>query len=196
MSNLLPDDVLADLDQQFGATFEACSPLERLALVTAKAEGCITHRRLLELTREHPADLTSALHDLVERDLLEQDGRGKGTFYFLPGEHPIQDALFGAPPELPLNSEHLPEDSEQWRNLKNLAQPVSATGKAPREAVEAILLQLCREQCLNLEQLARLLSRKRDSLRNNYINPMVDRGLLDPKHPNIRNHPKQKYRTV
>ena len=210
MASLLPDDILTVLKQQIGAQFETLSTLERIALVTAKADGCITHRRLKELTPEHPSDLTRALHELVERGLLERDGTGKGTFYFLPGEHPMQDELFGAPVEqapsseyLPENSEHLPassehlqENSEHWRNLLIIAQPIRTTKKASKDQVEAMLLQLCQDQYLTLEQLARLLNRKRDSLRNNYINPMVDRGLLTPQYPNIRNHPKQKYKTV
>lgn len=135
---------------------------------------------------------------------------GGYTFYFLPGEHPMQDELFGGPVEqapnselLPVSSELLsdssellPEDSPAWQTLWELAESIRVTGKSPKISVESTILQLCQGQYLTLEQLAKLLNRKRDSLRTKYINPMVDRRLLEPLYPNIRNHPKQKYRAV
>ncbi len=41
--------------------------------------------------------------------------------------------------------------------------------------------------------MAQLLKKKEDSLRNHYINPMCDQGILKRQYPNILNHPKQKY---
>lgn len=34
---------------------------------------------------------------------------------------------------------------------------------------------------------------KEVSVRNHYINPMCDQGVLKRQYPNILNHPKQKY---
>lgn len=90
MTSLLPPEAIAALRKRFGAGIDSMSNPERIALVTAYSEGCVTHSRLKELTKEHPRELSQILHSLVEKHFLENDGKGKATFYFLPGEHPME----------------------------------------------------------------------------------------------------------
>jgi len=96
---------------------------------------------------------------------------------------------------LPSSSEHLPDDSEQisWKKLEDIAAPVRTRRKVPRTEVEAVIVQLCSLRFLSLQELEKLLGRQRDSLRNNYINPMLERNLLTMEIKDNRNHPRQRY---
>ena len=55
-----------------------------MALVTALAEGMVSHARLREILTDHPADITKMLARLVKDGLLEPDGVGRGMVYFVP----------------------------------------------------------------------------------------------------------------
>lgn len=218
MTSLLPEDVVLQLKSIFDKTFDKLDQLERIALVTAKAEGCVTHRRLIELSKEHPSELTRILHGLVDKKILKSEGAGKGTFYYLAGEHPIKgDIVRGSnsgeksfehldnrsseqltpnSEQLTSNFEHLDnKNSEHLEQLKQIAQRITDSKKSSKNLVTQIILDLCQIKALSLSEMAQLLNRKEDSLRNHYINPMCDQGVLRRQYPNILNHPKQKYYT-
>jgi ATP-dependent DNA helicase RecG len=97
---------------------------------------------------------------------------------------------------LPDSSEHLLDSSEHYERLKKIAEPIREKGSVKKELVEDVILQLCCEQYLLLRTLAELLGREPDSIRNHYLNPLLDRGVLELKHPKQKNHPQQAYRTV
>jgi hypothetical protein len=64
------------------------------------------------------------------------------------------------------NSEYLVGSSEHLDTLLEIAEPVRSLRNAPREVVEATILLLCDGRYLTLENLADLLNRGKDSLRN------------------------------
>ncbi|WP_261598443.1 MULTISPECIES: hypothetical protein [Methanoculleus] len=97
---------------------------------------------------------------------------------------------------LPEISEHLVASFEHLDILRKIAEPIRSLRKAPRECVEATILRLCEEGFLTLDELAELLDSRKDSLRNHYINPMLEDGRIEARYKNIRNHPRQGYRTV
>ncbi len=216
MSSLLPEDVITSLEKNFEKIFDQLDQLERIALVTAKAEGCVTHRRLIELSKEHPSELTRVLHGLVDKQILKSEGAGKGTFYYLAGEHPIKgDIVRGSDPTRrsaaldnsehsvqnsehldSKNSEHSVQNSEHLEELEQIAKRVTETKKSPKSLVSQTIIDLCQITPLSISEMAYLLNRKEDSLRNHYINHLCDQGVLKRQYPNILNHPKQKYYTV
>ena len=217
MSSLLPEDVVSNLRKSFGKTFDQLDQLERIALVTAKAEGCVTHRRLIELSKDHPSELTRVLHGLVDKQILKSEGAGKGTFYYLAGEHPIKGDIVQGSDDArnaagsgnsehsvgnsehldSKNSEHLDsKNSEHLEKLQQIAKRITGTKKSPKSLVSQTILDLCQITALSISEMARLLSRKEDSLRNHYINLLCGQGVLKRQYPNILNHPKQKYYTV
>lgn len=91
MDSLLPEDSVIAVKRLLGVRYERLSRLEKIAVVTAKAEKAVQHKRLLELSNEHPADITHCLQGLLSKKLLLSEGNGRGTFYYLPGEHPFRD---------------------------------------------------------------------------------------------------------
>ncbi|MBS0654951.1 MAG: AAA family ATPase, partial [Verrucomicrobia bacterium] len=178
-----------------------------------KAEGCVTHKRLVELSKKHPSELTKALHSLVDRKILQNEGAGKGTFYYLTGEHPIKkDIAQGLNLTVPFHknsehliknsehlgresSEHLIKNSEHLALLQKIAKNVTESKKSTKDLVKQVICDLCKIQPLSISEMAWLLNRKEDSLRVHYINPMCDQGELKRQYPNILKHPKQKYYT-
>jgi len=114
MTSLLPADVVAELETHLGARFAVLNQLERLALVTAAAEGTLNHTRLREISTDHPSDITKMLARLVKEGLLVPDGVGRGMVYFLPWQDRREIRLFDSegtallPPKLDAISPQLP----------------------------------------------------------------------------------------
>ena len=94
-----------------------------------------------------------------------------------------------------VNSEHYEVNSEHYERLKQISTAVRETGRAKQEDVKKVILQLCSEHYLSLRTIAELLGRKPNSVRNHYVNPMLDEGLLELKYPDRANHPQQAYKT-
>ncbi|MFA6294668.1 MAG: hypothetical protein WC637_22945, partial [Victivallales bacterium] len=254
MESLLPENIVRELTEKLGQKYKSISKLERIALVTAKAETCITHRRLMEITSEHPRDLSLSLHRLVEGKLLQSEGAGRGTFYFLPDRHPIHeaDSEHKAAKSEHKSSEHLTPNSEhkgeslssssehkksehkavksehksseyltpnsehkgeslssssehkksehkaaksEHKELRRISLKIANSMRSSPILVKETIVKLCSVKELSMSEIASLVNRTEDSVRNHYVNPMVDQGLLVQKFPNIRNHPKQKYKT-
>lgn len=221
MASLIPDEAVESLRLDMGDDFDQLTEAERLALVTAWTEGCVTHTRLKELTKDHPHDLSVKLHALVERGLLESDGLGRSTFYYLPGQHPIREAELGvsAPPARPAgnsvhngpgsvhkapnslhNTGNIPEDSDrnttQLLKLQAIAGLVSSQRRTNPGTMRTVIRKLCDIRELSIRELADLLQRSEETLRTHYVSPMCNDGVLTRKFPNIINHPHQKYRTA
>ncbi len=202
MTSLLPEDIVEQMTQDLGVVFSSLKQRERIALVTARTEKCITHSRLKELTKEHPADLTKALHRLVEKKLLISEGSGKATFYYIPGEHPIDDMLGIRSEHSGPSSVHSgpssvhSELSSVHKELANIAAPIAEKRRIKPEIMTEIILKLCNIKELTNKELAGLLNRSEETIRTHYLWPMCEQGLITRKYPNITSHPDQKYKTA
>jgi len=64
------------------------------------------------------------------------------------------------------------------------------------EEIKTLILELCERKDLSSSELASLLQRKRKYLLENYIKPLIDKGLLEYTIPEKPNDPHQTYRTV
>jgi predicted HTH transcriptional regulator len=209
MSSLLPEDIVADLQSQFGGLFENLGHTERIAVVTARTEGCVTHSRLKELTSLHPHDLTEALHGLVEQGLLQKDGSAKAAFYYLSGEHPMRDDLGLSSVHKSVSSVHngissvhkpqiieMNESEKEENSLKAIASKAGTGKRIDPEKMKDIIRNLCSIKELSIQELAGLLNRSEETIRTHYINPMCEEGNLERKYPNIKTDPRQKYRAA
>lgn len=61
--------------------------------------------------------------------------------------------------------------------------------------MEEVILQLCAHRPLMLKELAYLLDRTPDGLRNNYLGKLLAEGKMRLKYPEQLNHPRQAYIT-
>ncbi|MGG3448871.1 ATP-binding protein [Domibacillus aminovorans] len=62
--------------------------------------------------------------------------------------------------------------------------------------MEEIIIRLCTQKPLMLKELAYLLERTPDGLRNNYLAKLLSKGRVRLKYPDQLNHPKQAYMVV
>jgi hypothetical protein len=105
--------------------------------------------------------------DIIINDSEDEDHEGEASQSLSPKE--IEEKLW--------------EISELARRKKRLAPAV----------MEEIIVSLCAQKTLMLRELAYLLDRTPDGLRNNYLAKLLDKGKIRLKYPNQVNHPKQAY---
>ena len=196
MLSLIPENVEKELREIVGDNYCELTELDRIILVLAHQFGNICITDIQVYRQEHPRDIGECLKRHVKNGWLEQSGRGRGTYYALPNQSQ-PDLLSMLPSEhYKPNSEHYDSNSEHYHRLLEIAVPVRQKGRVDQGIVEHVILELCSEHYLTLRTLADLLNRKPDSIRNHYVNPMLDRSLLELRYPEQQNHPQQAYRTV
>lgn len=192
LASLLPPNVLTELDDRVGPEFRKMPNLERLALATVAIEGQVTHPRLKSMCAEHPHDITRALASLVREGHLDSSGVTRSKYYYFPGEPPKPDS--GPEPSRLLgSSEHLAPDSEHLEALMLDAEEVRSSGKCPREKVERAIIAVARTRYLTLKQLAHILGRSENTIRQNYLSKMVEAGQIRLRYPGVPRHPRQAY---
>jgi ATP-dependent DNA helicase RecG len=86
--------------------------------------------------------------------------------------------------------------SNDWEHLETIACNISARKRSSIEAVRDTILSLCLQRYLTAEQIARLLKRNVNSIRNRYLSPMVSDNLLKLRYPETTNRPDQAYITT
>jgi ATP-dependent DNA helicase RecG len=63
----------------------------------------------------------------------------------------------------------------------------------PKEEMESFILDICSGHFQTLDDIALILHRSEKVIRNNYIRPMVIKGVLIPRYPDKKTHPDQAY---
>lgn len=204
-ASLIPEEIERELRSVVGEKYAGLDELDRVILMIAHRFGAIGNSDIQPYRSEHPRDIGIRLKELVNRGCLEQEGHGRGTRYRLPGtqlqgvlgiEFPANGNQAGSSSEQKTpSSEHLPSDSEHLATLREIAAPVRDTGRAQKQLVRRVLLELCGRDFLTLRTLAELLNRSPDSIRNHYLTPMLAEGLIKLRFPDSPNHPNQGYRS-
>lgn len=204
MISLIPEEVEKELRDIVRDDYCNLKELERIVLVLAHRLGKINNIDIQHYSETHPRDIGDCLKNLVDKGWLEKSGHGRGTNYSLPNfkttvthedDQQNSDHLDSSSEHLLESSEHLPENSEHYQKLLQIAEPIRSKKKVKdRQLVEKIILEICSEHFLSLQTIADILKRKRDSIRNHYINRMLDNGLLEAKYPSHPNHPHQAYK--
>lgn len=214
MESLLPESIMEDLRSRFGDAISQLRRDEAQTVVIAATEGSVTNQRLQEMLPLHRVEITKMLQGLVTSGFLSATGVGRGTRYVLldaPGElnRLAKDTnslgkgasslakgtnSLAKDPDSPSNDPHsLPRTQDP--ELLELSKPVRESKRSQREKVTAIILKLCTGRFLTLQELAGLLARAPENLRQMYLTPMVRRRDLRLRYPHVPNHPDQAYQT-
>ncbi|MBN1591505.1 MAG: putative DNA binding domain-containing protein [Pirellulales bacterium] len=198
MVSLLPEDSVERLRKQFGRQVDRLSRLELQALVTAETEGSVSNARLREMCGEHPTEITRLLQGLSNRRFLEQAGQKRGAYYQLPGvPAQVNSGLL----HTERNSSHKADSSrrledlseEELATLRSIAAPALHGRRLPLDESQTIILGLCDGQYLTAVELGELMGRHPNGLRNRFLTPMVEAGLLLRRYPDEPNRPDQAY---
>lgn len=83
--------------------------------------------------------------------------------------------------------------SEVKARLEAIAQEPRSKKKMDHDALEQVLLNVCAGHYLTLQCLAELVNRKPESLRNEYLSPMVRGRTLSLAFPTTPTHERQAY---
>jgi ATP-dependent DNA helicase RecG len=78
-----------------------------------------------------------------------------------------------------------------------LAAQVGAIGqRRPPEEVRELVVALCQHRDCRAEELALLLARNVETVRQNYLRPLLRAGRIRMTRPEVPNDPEQAYRVV
>ncbi|ELB2802850.1 putative DNA binding domain-containing protein [Vibrio alginolyticus] len=128
--------------------------------------------------------LTHKVNSLTHNDKNTDDTSdvrdSKGRFISVLIDKPFIDSL-----------EALSEVFRQQLNA--LGAPAREQHRLDTETMKSLITELCREHYISVSVLEMLLDRKPQSLRQNYLKPMVSNGLLKMAFPHKPNSPKQGY---
>jgi ATP-dependent DNA helicase RecG len=100
----------------------------------------------------------------------------------LQSNSPQSDRLAGLLPEV--------------QALLPLAAPARKNKRLPVDQLKGIVLKLCVGRWLAASEMAALVDRDAEKLQSRFLTAMVREGLLELRHPEVRNRPDQAYRTV
>ncbi len=81
-------------------------------------------------------------------------------------------------------------------HLLEMAKPISGTKYANSELVRETILKLCKGRFLSLVELAGLLRRGPNDLRQRFVKDLVESGELLRRFPEVPHHEQQAYRTA
>lgn len=192
------------------------------ALVVVREAGAIDNATYRELNKVDPLVASTALRRLRDAGLLSQKGRGSATYY-VPTDKLLdpQDGLSSKPaalssklgdlssnpPDLSSKSDPAEEqepllDNPERGTLLNelageLAARIGAIGQRhPPEEVRRLVEDICRLRAWRAEELALLLRRNPETVRQNYLRPLMRKGRLTMTNPDEPTDPQQAYLTT
>lgn len=216
---------LSDEDLHWLEQFKALelSDEQKMALLFAREQGAIDNAAFRDINVSDTLTASQQLVKLRQLDLLRKGGRGSATYY-LPGpafpdmfrKQKVGQPNDGEPQDvdhLGQDVDHLVQDVDHLGEHKDqpttdierlkaylpsaLAQALPGERRKPgRQEARKRLLQLCKYHPFTAEQLAILMGgRKKRHLVSTYLAPLVSEKLLELTYPDVKNHPRQAYRT-
>ncbi len=190
MLSFIPEDIEQELRELVGDKYCYLKELDRLILVLAHHFGEISNNDIQGFTQKHSRDIGDCLKNLVSNCWLQKYGHGRGTQYSLAtsesknflsllqntstsqssSDHLVvnSDHLIESSDHLVVNSDRLIESSDHLENLKAIAKPVRDKGKVPADVMREVILEVCREGFLTLQQLEVILNRTNSTLRTRF----------------------------
>lgn len=206
---LLTHHFMEPADVEWLGLFRDCELTEdeARALVFIKEVGQIDNAVYRDINRVDTLTASGHLRKLRNHGLLEQQGRGSGTYY-VPGKRlseslppnlaPLSGNLGGLSPNLsPLSPNLGAEIAESAGNATKLplelVERVEGLGRrCSPEVLDALILDICAFQPITRAQLASVIRRSEEHIRE-CLRRMVNNGRLQLLFPDTPNHPEQKY---
>lgn len=195
---------------------------EARALVVTREVGAMDNATWREINKVDTLAASHGLKKLRDAGLLQQNGRGSATWY-QPTARMLGDnkdlssnlgslssnpeALSSNPQGLSSNPDGLssnpdPAAEAARRALLNelpgeLAARIGGLGqRRPPEEIREAVVALCRHRDYRAEELAQLLARNVETVRQNYLRPLLSAGRITMTRPDKPNDPEQAYRAV
>ena len=77
-----------------------------------------------------------------------------------------------------------------------IASPAHRTRRLRPEEIQRLIVELCQGRFLTAAHLSELMNRSAAGLRDRFLKPMVEAGVLHLRYPNKPNRPDQAYTAV
>lgn len=211
---------LGDADIRWLAQFKELqlSDEETRALVVAREAGAIDNATYRTLNKVDTLNASAALRRLRDAGLFSQQGRGSATWYqptdkLLRGYEGLNGGgagLSSKPEVLSSNPDPLSSKSEEQSSNSDparaalldelpgqLAARVGALGRRhPPEQVRDLVVDLCQHRPWTVDELALLLRRNPESIRQSYLRPLLAQKRIEMTLPDTPNSPQQAYRSA
>lgn len=200
LHNLLTEDDHAWLRS---LTPEPLDEDETKVLIYARATGAVDNTACRDFSGLDTLTASRVLRRLRDKGLLDKQGGGNRTWYSLSNTQKRAaspaDSASSASGYLPNPPQSALENGPELATLLATLPPELATlhatlaGRASTQALRAAIVRFCAWRALSVDELATLLGRKRDYLRNKHLIPMVREGALRFRYPESAKHPHQAY---
>ena len=208
LHNLLTEDDHAWLRNFTGGTV---SGDEAKVLIYARETGAVDNSACRDFCGLDTLTASHLLRRLRDRGLLDKEGSGSSTYYVLshadaaPPESTAQLSLdietasasgvSGVDVAPTASGPDVPACNPEVATLPDELATLLATLKdrAQEEVLRQAIVRLCSWAPLTVDQLATLLGKSRNYLRNKHLIPMVSNGQLRFRYPESAKHPHQAY---
>ena len=223
---LLLHHFLGTDDVQWLSTFEiyGLNEDQKRALIFTREVGAIDNSSYRQLNGVDILKASSDLRDMRIKELLDQKGKGRATYYvvgknFVSGNEaedskptvsvsaPVDDLK--TPPledsEPPLGDSEPPRKVEGAKSeeiLKRLPQeliseiPLFRKRIQDKSLLSDFICRLCEADSFQIHELSIILNKTEKYLLFNFIKPLREKGMLEYTIPDMPNHFKQAYRAV
>jgi ATP-dependent DNA helicase RecG len=208
MFSVIPDAVLNELN----AIYDDVSNLtadELTALSFCQIEGSISNQRLQYVLNMHSADITTLLKKLCANDFLESDNNGRWTTYKLKEKvatstpkvdtsKKVATSLENTDNQTIAKSKVDTSDAKvDTSNIKvDTSDMVATRTKLSKAQLEEEIMKICQSDYIKMEEVAKLLGKSNDYLKNKIFPDMIKAGKLEKRYPFTHNHPEQGYKTA
>lgn len=155
------------------------------------------------MTQTDTLAASHSLRRLKALDLLSARGIGSKTFYvagqalnkaatqdtaaFQPNLEGMSDNLEGM---------HRISVNDLPVQLRKTVQTIALGARVQPDQAKKIIVELCRWRPLSSTEIASLLGRSTKHVTDAYLYPMIKEGMLKYVHPDMVNHPQQKYEAI
>lgn len=187
-TSLIPAEISEFLQERLNDRYVQMTSDEMTVLAKVYLEKYITNAMIQELLNRNSIDVNKILTDLVQEGALKKKGQGSGTQY-----------LFGNLIEETLLHEIEGDEVESdrfllYEELKGKVSQDLAKRRLPREELMGVVLTICTNRFLSLEEISMIVNRNEVHLRKTIISPLVKKGSLLLRYPEVITHKKQAYK--
>ena len=207
MFHILPQEVIAPLYEIFDNLDELTTD-ELTALAFCYIEGYISNSRLQYVLKMHPTDITNLLKKLVDKGYLESDNKRRWAIYQLKGRKVAtteEGKVATSTPKVATSEEGkvatstpkvvTSEEGKVATSTPKVDNSIVVKKRMSKQELENEIMKLCKGVYRKKEELAILLGKSENYLKDKFIYRMQKEGKIESFFPYTPNHPEQAYKT-
>ncbi len=221
MFSVIPDVVLNNLNAIYGDVSNL-TPDELTVLSFCQIEGSISNQRLQYVLNIHSSDITTLLKKLCDLEYLESDNNGRWTTYKLKQKVDTSNPKVDTSTEKVATLTEKVDTSEKKVATSNTKvasstkkvdtsntkvdtsnakvdtsdTKVAFRTKLSKTQLEEEIMKICKSEYVKMDEVAIILGKSVDYLKNKIFPKMIKDGKLEKRFPFTHNHPEQGYKTA